>query len=82
MTALWEVTHEGKQYQIVTEPIAENYKAGIVYRAWGTDNDGNDVIVYWNTTDEWDEKMSGELYGNPDESEACDWDSPCAVVWY
>jgi hypothetical protein len=58
------------------------------YVAPGKDDEGNEYLVYWNTTKEWDEQWAthnAEQHGsgcgcNYDESSACDWDNPVAVV--
>jgi len=80
---LWEVGLEGNDYRVTNEPIANRFitDGKARYRAWGLDRNDNLVIIYWDTTAEWDEKVANEVEGL-DESEACDWDNPVAVMVY
>lgn len=63
----------GTYYRLPTEDGHASIYAmeGNWYQADGTAEDGNEYIIFWHILPGWD----GE-----DESAACDWDHPAAVV--
>ena len=46
---------------------------GDFYEAAGTDDSGNCYTLYWNLRETYDPE-------NDDESDACDWENPAAIV--
>ena len=85
---LTDIAVADKIYPVVGEPY-------IQYAAPGKDDEGNEYLVSWDTTNEWDEKWAaynkarytdtaeGEIVDidEPfnDESDACDWVHPVKV---
>ena len=82
------VEFEGKTYTLTQDAYAENYgtDGAVRYYAAAVDADGNEYLVTWETTEQWDEaqeeyKETSEVNGYiEDESNACDWDSPIEVI--
>jgi hypothetical protein len=55
----------------ITGTIDDTY-----YTAYGVDKNGNEYVVEWNTTEEWD-NLPDEA--QEDQSNACDWDNPRSI---
>lgn len=50
-----KVNFEGKSYELKQDAYATNYRDGVRYEAKAVSEDGEDCIVSWWTTAEWDE---------------------------
>ena len=63
----------GTYYRLPTEDGESSIFAmqGNWYEAPAKDDDGNEYLVMWDILDNWD---------SDDESDACDWDNPAAIV--
>lgn len=94
ITDFGTVNYQGKILTLTQQAYADNYgtNGGVRYYAHAVDADGNEYIVAWDTTGEWDTQR--EIYKRDgdstdegaralayveDESNACDWDSPANV---
>jgi hypothetical protein len=80
-----DVTHKGITIHITQQASADNIgtNGNVAYFAHGRDDEGNDYIVRWETTSEWNvmqERHRAEHHGDTpcdcsdDESTACDWE--------
>ena len=65
-----------KRYYITQEPYVVG--DGTFYEANAIDVDGNDYMLRWRTTEEWQSRNISE---QEDESEACNWDVFEVSVW-
>lgn len=82
------VEHEGKTLALTQQAYCDNTGAGdqVAYFAAAVDADGNAYKVKWDTTMEWDEAQAAyraDPLNAPvpeDESAACDWSAPAAIV--
>ena len=89
-----KVKFEGKEYTLQQDAYAENYGTDgeVRYLAKANDNDGNEYLIAWKTTEEWNKQQ--EIYNNrneeseeywkavayiEDEQNACNWDNPTEV---
>ena len=66
---------DGKTYWL-TQP-AYAIGDGTHYEAKAVDLEGNEYLLTWETTEEWDER---EDCDKGDESEACDWNALCLII--
>lgn len=82
------VEHEGKTLTLTQQAYCDNVGAGdqVAYFARAVDAEGNVYKVKWDTTFDWDEAEAAfkadplNAPPNEDESLACDWDNPAAIV--
>lgn len=75
------VTPEGVIVTLSQDAYPDGTNEEPYYRASGTDADGNDYRVRWETTAEWDEQQTAYRNGTLTEDDveiaeedACDWD--------
>lgn len=67
------ITFEGKTITLTQDPYIDGPADECpVYKAHGTDEDGNEYIVAWNVVDGYEDIE--------DESEMCEWDNPSGVM--
>ena len=85
------VMHGSTEIALTQQAYVENSaRGGVQYQAVGIDQQGNQYMVVWDTTQAWDDAQ--EAYhaamrngGNPDagilgdESNACDWEAPVSI---
>ena len=75
MKKLWSFEFEGKNYDVVAEPVLDNYKDNAAWFGEAVDVAGNNYKVIW-------EHIEGNV--DEDHSNDCgdcaDWDHPIEVV--
>jgi|GEM_PF-2558253 len=66
-------TIDGKEITLTQDPFIDGVVGERpIYKAHGTDDQGNEYIVTWNVVDNWE--------NIEDESEMCDWDNPIGLM--
>jgi hypothetical protein len=67
------VTFNGQAITLTQEPYIDGVSGERpIYKAHGTDDQGQDVIVTWTVVDGWE--------SIEDESEMCNWDQPTGIL--
>ena len=84
------VMNDSTEVAMTQAAYMENYGSGVRYYAAGVDQQGNDYLIAWDTTNAWDEASESyqaairngsdpEIGMLDDESNACDWSSPVEI---
>jgi hypothetical protein len=77
------VTYDGKEYRLIEDAYADNYKDRVCYFAKAR-RGKETYLVRWEETEYWQTREideDGNAYDN-NESHACDWDNPADVQLY